>query len=121
VVEVREGSRPESFRRCSKRELQEVTQEAKQMTCEIRRSSDLWDLEHYLTRRRKEIDRKYDYHYSELTHAFGRLLQESRLCEEELHGLREDKLKSIHSYARFLGGDGRSMTRILSAIACLQQ
>jgi len=59
-------------------------------------------LEHYLTQRRKEIDRKYDYRYSELTHVFGRLLRESRLSEEELRGLREDKLKAIRSFAKFL-------------------
>jgi hypothetical protein len=33
---------------------------------------------------------------------FGKLLQERRLGEEELRGLREDKLESIRSYARFL-------------------
>ena len=72
------------------------------MASQIMQSSDLWDLEHYLTQRRKEIDRKYDYRYSELTHVFGRLLRENRIGEEELHGLREDKLKAIHSFARFL-------------------
>jgi len=51
---------------------------------------------------RYEIDRKYDYRYSELTHVFGKLLHESRLSEEELRGLREDKLKSIRSLANFL-------------------
>ena len=83
------------------RELHEVIQEAKQMASQIRQSSDLWDLEYYLTQRRKEIDRKYDYRYSQLTDVFGRLLQENRLREEDLHGLREEKLKSIHSYADF--------------------
>ena len=91
-----------AFDAALKRELQEMIQEAKLMASQIMQSSDLWDLEHYLTERRREIDRKYDYRYSELTHVFGRLLQENRLSQEELHGLREDKLKSIHSYAKFL-------------------
>jgi hypothetical protein len=69
----------------------------------IQKSSDLGELEHYLTERRKEIDRKYDYRYSQLAHAFGRLLYENRLSEEDLRGLREDKLKSIRSLAKFLG------------------
>jgi hypothetical protein len=85
------------------RELQEVIQEAKRMANGIQKSSDLWELEHYLTERRKEIDRKYDYRYSQLTHVFGRLLYENRLSEEDLRGLREDKLKSIRSLAKFLG------------------
>jgi hypothetical protein len=72
------------------------------MANQINEPADLWDLEHHLTQRRKEIDRKYDYRHSQLTHVFGRLLHESRLSEEELRGLREDKLKSIRSLANFL-------------------
>lgn len=87
------------------RELHEVIQEAKKMASQIQQSSDLWDLEYYLTQRRKEIDRKYDCRYSRLTHVFGRLLYEKRLREEELRGLREDKLKSIRSFAKFLAED----------------
>jgi hypothetical protein len=75
------------------------------MANQINEPADLWDLEHYLTQRRKEIDRKYDYRYSQLTHVFGRLLHDSRLSEEELRRLREDKLKSIRSLAKFLAED----------------
>ena len=87
------------------RELQEVIQEAKRMASQIQQSSDLWDLEHYLTERRNEIDRKYDYRYSQLTRVFGKLLHEQRLRQEDLHGLREDKLKPIRSFAKFLAED----------------
>ncbi len=87
------------------RELHEVIQEAKRMARQIQQSSDLWDLEHYLTQRRKEIDRKYDYRYSRLAHVFGRLLHEKRLCEDELRGLREDKLEPIRTLAKFLAED----------------
>lgn len=87
------------------RELHDVIQKAKQLANEIQQSSDLWDLEHSLTKRRKEIDRKYDYRYSQLTPVFGRLLHEGRVSEEELRGLREDKLKSIRSFAKFLAED----------------
>jgi hypothetical protein len=84
------------------RELHEVIQEVKRMANEIQESSDLWDLEHHLTKRRKQIDRKYDYRYSQLTLLLGRLLYENRLSEEDLRGLREDKTKSIRSLAKFL-------------------
>ena len=87
------------------RELHEVIQEAKKMASQIQQSSDLWDLEHYLTQRRKEIDRKYDYRYSRLTQVFGRLLYEKRLGEEELGGLREDKLQRIRFLAKFFAED----------------
>jgi hypothetical protein len=86
-------------------ELHEVIQEAKRMANEIQNSSDLWDLEHYLTQRRKEIDRKYDFRGSRLIDVLGRLLHENRLSEEDLRGLREDKLKPIRSFAKFLAED----------------
>jgi Photoprotection regulator fluorescence recovery protein len=90
-----------AFDAALRRELHEVIQEAKRMASQIKEPSDLWDLEHYLTERRKEIDRKYDYRYSQLAQVFGRLLHENRLSEEELRGLREDKLNSIRSIAQF--------------------
>lgn len=87
------------------RKLHELMQQAKKMASQIQQSSDLWDLEHYLSQRRKEIDRKYDYRYSQLTQVFGRLLYENRLREEELRGLQEDKLKLIRFFAKFLAED----------------
>jgi hypothetical protein len=84
------------------RELHEVIQEAKRMASQIKQSSDVWDLEHYLTERRKEINRKYEFRSSRLTQVLGALLRESRLEEEELRGLPQDKLESIRSYAKFL-------------------
>jgi Photoprotection regulator fluorescence recovery protein len=85
-------------------ELHDVIQETKRMANEIQKSSDLWDLEHNLTQRRKEIDRKYDFRNSRVKQLFGRLLHERRLSEQELRGLREYKLKSIRSFAKFLAG-----------------
>jgi hypothetical protein len=94
-----------TFDAALERELHEVMQETKKMASQIKQSSDLWDLELYLTQGRKEIDRKYDYRYSQLTHVFGRLLYEGRLREEDLRGLQEDKLNSIRSLAQFLAED----------------
>jgi hypothetical protein len=94
-----------AFDAALKRELLEVMQVAKQMADEIKEPADAWDLEHYLTERRKEINRKYDYRYSQLTHVFARLLSEGRVSEEELRGLGEDKLKPIWSFAKFLAED----------------
>ncbi len=94
-----------AFDAALQRELHEVIQEAKEMANQIKEPADLWDLEHYLTERRKEINRKYEYRQSQLTHVFGRLLHEKRLSEEDLRGLREDKLKSIRSCAKFLAED----------------
>jgi photoprotection regulator FRP-like protein len=91
-----------AFDAALKRELQDVMHKTKQMAKQIKEPADVWELEYYLTERRKEIDRKYDYRYSQLTHVFGRLLYEGRVSEEELRGLCDDKLKSILSLAELL-------------------
>ena len=84
------------------RKIHEVIQQAKKMASHIKLPSDLWDLEHYLTQRRKEIDRKYDFRASRLMHVLRRLLHENRLGEGDLRGLRENKLEPIRSFAKFL-------------------
>jgi hypothetical protein len=91
-----------AFDAALKQELEEVVQEAKQMAGRIKQPSELWDLEDYLTRRRKEIDSKYDSRGSRLTHVLGKLLHEGRLGEQELRGLGLDKVESIHFCAKFL-------------------
>ena len=78
-----------------KRELHEVMQQTKQMAKQISDPADLWHLEHYLTQRRKDIDRTYDFRSSRLTRVLGRLLSDRRVSEEELRGLSEDKLEAI--------------------------
>ena len=50
-----------AFHRALNQELQEVIEEVKQMAAAIKHPSELWELEHRLTQRRKEIDRKYEY------------------------------------------------------------
>jgi hypothetical protein len=95
-----------AFDAALKRELQEVVQETKKMATQINEPDDLWALEQYLTERRKDINRKYDTRGSRLKDVLGRLLYENRLGEDDLRGLREEKMKSIRSLAEFLAEDG---------------
>ena len=94
-----------AFDAALKRELHEVMQETKKMASQINEPDDLWDLELYLTERRKDINRKYDPRGSRLKDVLGRLLYENRLSEDDLRGLREEKIKSIRSFAQFLRHD----------------
>ena len=71
----------------------------------MKEPANVWELEHYLTQRRKDIDRKYEFRASRLTRVFGTLLYEARITEEELRGLREDKVKAIRSCAKVLSHD----------------
>ena len=72
------------------------------MAAKIDQPSDLWELERYLTQRRKEIDRQYDYRYSVLLFVFADLIQRGRLRDQDLHGLSEEKLGHIRQMAQAL-------------------
>jgi hypothetical protein len=89
----------EAFNRALGRELQAVILETKNKAAKIQDPSGLWELERYLTQRRQEIDRKYDYRYSVLPLILANLLTSGHLNENELHGLGEDKLGYIHRAA----------------------
>ena len=86
------GIARKAFNLALERELQAVILEAKSRAAKIREPSGLWDLEQFLTKRRQEVDRMYDYRYSVLPLVLANLLRKGRLVEDELHGLGEDKL-----------------------------
>ena len=77
------------------KELEGILQEAKGRAARIEEPSELWDLESWLTERRREIDRRYDYRYSILPLVFAQLLRDGRLTEDDLHGLGQEKLDLI--------------------------
>jgi hypothetical protein len=88
-----------AFELALNRELEAVMIEAKKRAAKIQQPSDVWELERYLTDRRTEIDRKYEYKYSVLILVFGNLIQQGMLSEQELQGLNQDKLDAIRRYA----------------------
>jgi hypothetical protein len=56
---------------------------------------DLWQIHDYLTNQRRRIDEKYDYRYSTLHFLFARLLNEEWIDENDLEGLKDDKIQLI--------------------------
>jgi hypothetical protein len=91
-----------AFDAALKRELHEIIQQTKQKASQIREPADVWELERYLTRRRKDIDQKYQFRNSRLKDVLGRLSYENRLREEDLQGLSKDEVERIRSFAQFL-------------------
>jgi hypothetical protein len=82
------------------RELDATTQEVKRRASRIKEPSELWELEEYLTERRKEINSRYDYRYSELPLVFTYLVRAGRITIDELSGLADDKV----AYVRLVAG-----------------
>jgi hypothetical protein len=80
-------------------ELAEVLQDFKARAAAAQTPEDMWPVEHFLNQRRRELDAKYDYRYSQLVSVFGRLIREGRLTEGQLEGLSQDKLEFIRRIA----------------------
>ena len=89
----------QAFDQALQREFEAVIRETKRLAAGIQQPSELWELEHYLRERRKEIDSRYDYRYSVLPFVFADLIRTGRLTEEELDGVSEEKLAHIHYLA----------------------
>ena len=81
------------------RELGSLILEVKVRAAKMENCAELWDLGSWLTERRREIDKKYDYRYSVLLLVFAQLLRNGHLVENELHGLGQEKLELIRRSA----------------------
>ena len=55
----------------------------------------IWRIHDYLSEKRRDTDRKYDYRYSRLLGVFAMLLAEGWLVESDLAGLSKDKIETI--------------------------
>jgi hypothetical protein len=79
------------------RECAAIMERLKDLAAKAESPKDIWAIQEYLTEQRRAIDEKYDYRYSQLIFVFGRLLGEKWLKEEDIAGLREEKIRSIRS------------------------
>jgi len=83
------------------RELAALAEEVRRQANGITEPRHIWALHDFLTKKRKEIDRKYDYRYSQLVFIFALLIRDGWLSETELTGLAEEKLERIKSLLDF--------------------
>lgn len=83
------------------RELEAVIREAKERAARIAGAADLWELERWLGKRRRRIDRNFDYRYSVLPLVFAALLRDGQINEDDLRGLAPDKLDTIRHMTRY--------------------
>ena len=76
-------------------ELAEIMSTFKAQAATVATPDEMWAVQDFLFHKRREIDEKYDYRYSQLLLVFGRLVREKRVREEELQGLSTEKLSSV--------------------------
>lgn len=93
-----------AFEAAYERECRTIASKLKQMMRDSNDPRTIWRIHDYLSKRRRETDKKYDYRYSVLIEVFARLLNEGWLTESDLDGLRPDKLEKIKDLADYFAG-----------------
>jgi hypothetical protein len=88
-----------AFEAAHRKEYAALARKIKEMAANVKEPEDIWSIHDFLTEKRKEIARKYDYRYSQLILVFSLLIREGWMEEADLHGLREDKMEKIKSLA----------------------
>lgn len=89
----------ELFEQALDAELAETLAEFKAQAAAASRPEHMWAIHDELAARRRNIDTKYDYRYSQLVLVFGVLLRESRIQAQQLAGLSQDKQDMIKRVA----------------------
>ena len=89
----------QAFERAYQRECDAIRERVSAMLSELTDANDIWRVHDFLSKKRREVDEKYDYRYSVLIFVFARLLREGWLDESELDGLQEDKVSAIKEIA----------------------
>lgn len=88
-----------AFDNAYQREMDEIKSLLLDKVSQSKTNADIWAIDDFLSEKRKVIDSKYDYRYSQLIMVFGRLLSERYLNEEDISELSEEKQDLIKKLA----------------------
>lgn len=83
------------------RECQAIKHEVESQLRQSQDPRDIWRVHDFLSAKRSDIDRTYDYRYSVLIGVFGKLLRKGWITEKDLSGLQLDKVEAIKLMASF--------------------
>jgi len=88
----------EAFNKAHEREMESIKFSLYEKVAAIKKDKDIWELHNYLSKRRKQVDSKYDYRYSVLLNVFATLIMEGFLFEDDLEGLSDEKMAIIDKF-----------------------
>jgi len=60
---------------------------------------EIWKIDDYLRKNRRDMDSKYDYRYSILIIVFGKLMREGLILDSDIDKLSQDKIDAIKRIA----------------------
>ena len=84
-----------AFGKAYERECGDLAKKIQSEAEKIKEPADIWRLQHFLNKKVREIDNKYDYRYSVLILMFARLIKDGWLMIDDLKGLGQEKIDRI--------------------------
>ncbi|WP_292330956.1 hypothetical protein [Mesorhizobium sp.] len=84
-----------AYDKALERALASIMAEFKRRANAATTASEVWEVEDYLKEQRRDLDRTFDYRYSQLTMIFAILIRQGYLDENLLSGLSEEKRNEI--------------------------
>jgi hypothetical protein len=93
------------FQQALQNELSQLMSQLREKVNTMNSPDEVWEIHHFLSFRRKEIDLKYDYRYSVLPRVFGQLLAENLVTEEDIKVFSVDKQEVIKRFGHQFFGD----------------
>ena len=84
-----------AFDKAYQREMEEIQNTLFDKVAKLKNDKEVWSIYNYLTKRKNNVDNKYDYRYSQLIIVFGKLMKEGYLREEDISRLSEEKIEFI--------------------------
>ena len=84
----------QAFDLAYERKCQKIIEQIKKR--KLSNDKDIWKLGDYIHKKQKEIDRKFDYRYSQLILVFSVFIKENLLSIEDIAGLDEEKIDTIN-------------------------
>lgn len=84
-----------AFDNAYQREMEEIKSLFLEKVSKIKNNTDLWAIEEFLSNKRRVLDKKYDFRYSQLILVFSRLQSEGYIVEEDVKDLDDEKKELI--------------------------
>ena len=97
----------QAYERALEARLERLMTQFKARAAAATTPADVWAVEEFLREQRQDIERTFDYRYSQLPLVFARLILAGLMDEADLKGLADDKLGAMRRILEYARDDGR--------------
>jgi hypothetical protein len=89
----------EAYDRAYERECTKIMEKVHGMLSGMEDPKEIWKIDDYLRKIKREMDSRYDYRYSILIIVFGKLMREGLILDSDIEKFSQDKIDAIKRIA----------------------